>query len=925
MDIHQIQQEPHIGHEFGVGKPSADMTIHTPTGKKVFKSANHRKTSLKSALKALRNGNGDLGQLITHWKEASHRSRGIGNKSRFTLPFEYRGTSLTKLDKMVDAFNHKEWQNDTDLLNDLTVLRDEANRHLKTSGKRTLATQTLINKCQNAMATLLSKAPISRDQILNDLQNHNGAISKQLTNQTLTIEDSDKINSQEISKEISKQIMDKRLSIGEGFKLMKTFCTPEVYLQDAAGHIIVATNGDLSKIPPLLDRVPDDMNCQILNEITLGFTRQFFFETMNDALSNLNQLLTNSPSASLMLTNALTLHIKNGTLDATIASTPSFFGIDSETVPQSRIEAFKANPDEIHEFTMRMLEHADEFNAAFEALANDDPTIAITIVKAHVQQAIKGSSVSTITDRINFTQHLEVSQFNAIALLNDEKASIKEQLKSETLSQADQDQLNQQKTAVSNKINLLERGSFQDAIGEMSNEIIAEIKQLNSKNYAERAALMPGIIAQTNVDPTIQQVLVSASLAMLDRSDHLSDIESDIHTTNQHLFKSQQSTNEQLALNLNQSLSALNLTSADGITMVGNHNIPNYHAFNVLKSLIDIDATIADKATTLTVLETTCFPADDDEPFSHIKIAAFIEQYLPTNASTRQVLELLSTKYMAATNHHMVFDHMDKLPNYPTENSRKRVITLKIDPQNPTQISLQTQSTYESMNEESTELSASLAAEQTITLPFNGPPSTSFNLGQCFIRADLSESLRSSIENWNGDVVLMQSKNESPLKNTLQTHQPELTKTLEALQHNLSKEANRTNTQQNIDYLQTLLESVVKMPKKDRFQCLSQMEQLATNINANLTKLNANGQFKGINMRHLFTSQSIWNSHNYSAYKTQIESILFDIQELRFSGTKLEKSETQQYTIIEGAQGNKYELLTHMSEAEAHNWALLIF
>ena len=390
-------------------------------------------------------------------------------------------------------------------------------------------------------------------------------------------------------------------------------------------------------------------------------------------------------------------------------------------------------------------------------------------------------------------------------------------------------------------------------------------------------------------------------------------------------LKSQQSTNEQLALNLNQSLSALNLTSADGITMVGNHNIPNYHAFNVLKSLIDIDATIADKATTLTVLETTCFPADDDEPFSHIKIAAFIEQYLPTNASTRQVLELLSTKYMAATNHHMVFDHMDKLPNYPTENSRKRVITLKIDPQNPTQISLQTQSTYESMNEESTELSASLAAEQTITLPFNGPPSTSFNLGQCFIRADLSESLRSSIENWNGDVVLMQSKNESPLKNTLQTHQPELTKTLEALQHNLSKEANRTNTQQNIDYLQTLLESVVKMPKKDRFQCLSQMEQLATNINANLTKLNANGQFKGINMRHLFTSQSIWNSHNYSAYKTQIESILFDIQELRFSGTKLEKSETQQYTIIEGAQGNKYELLTHMSEAEAHNWALLIF
>ena len=48
---------------------------------------------------------------------------------------------------------------------------------------------------------------------------------------------------------------------------------------------------------------------------------------------------------------------------------------------------------------------------------------------------------------------------------------------------------------------------------------------------------MPGIIAKTNVDPTIQNVLVSASLAMLDRSDHLSDIESDILTTNQELFQ----------------------------------------------------------------------------------------------------------------------------------------------------------------------------------------------------------------------------------------------------------------------------------------------------------------------------------------------------------------------------------------------------
>ena len=108
--------------------------------------------------------------------------------------------------------------------------------------------------------------------------------------------------------------------------------------------------------------------------------------------------------------------------------------------------------------------------------------------------------------------------------------------------------MTQQKDAITNKINLLERGSFQDAIGEMSNDIMEEIFKLNTKNYTERAAKMPGIIAKTNVDPTIQNVLVSASLAMLDRSDHLSDIESDIHTTNQELFQNQQSSNQQLHL-----------------------------------------------------------------------------------------------------------------------------------------------------------------------------------------------------------------------------------------------------------------------------------------------------------------------------------------------------------------------------------------
>ena len=90
----------------------------------------------------LTSGRGNLGQVVRHWKTISHRTRGLGVKSRFMLPLEYRGRSLKKLDKMVDAFNHKEWANDADLLQDLIALRNEAKRHLTSSGKRKLATDT---------------------------------------------------------------------------------------------------------------------------------------------------------------------------------------------------------------------------------------------------------------------------------------------------------------------------------------------------------------------------------------------------------------------------------------------------------------------------------------------------------------------------------------------------------------------------------------------------------------------------------------------------------------------------------------------------------------------------------------------------------------------------------------------------------------
>ena len=528
------------------------------------------------------------------------------------LPVEYRGKSLTKLDKMVDAFNHKEWANDADLLQDLIALRNEAERHLTSSGKRKVATQTLIDKCNDAIATQLAKTTISRDYILQDLTQHNGAVSKQLLNHTIRLSDGNDVRSQELSLEISKKMNQNELTLSDGLDLMKKFSSPAVFLQDASGYLVEASDGDLSKLTGLLKQVPDKINCQLLNEVTLGVVRQYLTETMDAALSNLPDLLPNSPSTALLLSKSLDAHINHGTLDSTMAATPSFFGVSNGNVPQEKIEELKSNPAMVHEFANRMLQHPNDFQTTFDDLAEQDPTVLITIVKAHIQQTIKGASSPSLTKQIKFLQHLEVNQFNEIANLNHEKETIKAQLKEPHLSEADQAQLTQQKDAITNKINLLERGSFQDAIGEMSNDIMEEIFKLNTKNYTERAAKMPGIIAKTNVDPTIQNVLVSASLAMLDRSDHLSDIESDIHTTNQELFQNQQSSNQQLALNLTQNLAVLNLVSPDGPTLYGNHNIPNHHAFTVLK-LLSIDSTISDKAATQTALEQACFPTDDDD------------------------------------------------------------------------------------------------------------------------------------------------------------------------------------------------------------------------------------------------------------------------------------------------------------------------
>ena len=175
-----------------------------------------------------------------------------------------------------------------------------------------------------------------------------------------------------------------------------------------------------------------------------------------------------------------------------------------------------------------------------------------------------------------------------------------------------------------------------------------------------------------------------------------------------------------------------------------------------------------------------------------------------------------------------------------------------------------------------------------------------------------NDKLTKKIEAFNGTVLMTPplTKPLSPLETTLTTAAPELLPLYNKLLQSAA-------LHQRVSKLTELIEAVEKLPQKDCFKCLNELESITHQIKIDIHKLETNGRFKGINMRNLFTSQSIFNSKQFSRYLSHTESLLSSIHELRYRGTKIEKSDDAPYTIIEGAQGNRYELLTHLTQQEA--------
>ena len=105
-------------------KPTAGGSrISTPNGKRTFKPVSaSRKTALNSIINDLNSGHGSFGDMIAHWRKFSHISNDHKNPWKF-LPFEYRGTSLQKVDQLVNQFSQKTFLNDQDLLSHTIQLK----------------------------------------------------------------------------------------------------------------------------------------------------------------------------------------------------------------------------------------------------------------------------------------------------------------------------------------------------------------------------------------------------------------------------------------------------------------------------------------------------------------------------------------------------------------------------------------------------------------------------------------------------------------------------------------------------------------------------------------------------------------------------------------------------------------------------------
>ena len=142
MNINNIQDNNALNTPNSTSPNS--VSIETPTGMNTFQKVPlTRRARLQHALKAIRTGTENLGDIIGSWRDLSHRSRGIGAK-KYTLPIEIRSTSLTRLDQAVQQFNAHEWASNSERLTALIKLRDAANTHLARSSQRTQATEILL-------------------------------------------------------------------------------------------------------------------------------------------------------------------------------------------------------------------------------------------------------------------------------------------------------------------------------------------------------------------------------------------------------------------------------------------------------------------------------------------------------------------------------------------------------------------------------------------------------------------------------------------------------------------------------------------------------------------------------------------------------------------------------------------------------------
>ena len=450
-----------------------------------------------------------------------------------------------------------------------------------------------------AISKTIQDAAITFDDALKNIATFD---STELSNTPIQIDLQTSTLSAEIfAQDVCKKIEENICSIETGITLIKQTCPNDIRYQVISDHIVKQTNGDITTLPQLLEQYESILDSALINEITLCYCQTYLTETTPLAMAELPRLLTTNPATSITLTIALSALIQQGSLDHLLDESTDFFNT-SQPISKKTKSTFKDNDHQIEDFISRLLRSPEEYEATFNSLM-DESAIALPILKAFVQDQMKQCNIPIIETTIDLLEQLEAEQLTMIRKLKYEQRHLLDTHEMTT----DNSQIAQKYEKITSQLNQCESGELQANLSLITPKMIAEITTISEEPYANRSEKLSKIIDKLTLTPFIKHIIKTATTAILNRSNAIDDIESDINNSIKTVIESEPSITTELAKTLMAECNHVIIRYPSGIIENGQQTQQNLHIYNILKPLILEDSSIDNQATTIGTLAKKLF------------------------------------------------------------------------------------------------------------------------------------------------------------------------------------------------------------------------------------------------------------------------------------------------------------------------------